>query len=202
MTSTPVRGKSVATGKPTSVVAKLLHNGLNIVVGILTFSAFICAVMFFSSGGYNAESISAQTVSAGALQDKINLESQSVNAGNTGGSRNASLSGGASNMGGTGGTYSTGGNAGNPGTAGTSTDVASASSSGGTGGNASTDTGGAVGSSTAGTGGQSTVAGNTGNGGSGGSDSAGNGSTGGSSSSLNRIKSACFGGVGHCYNGK
>ncbi len=228
MGNAPGRARSdMSTGHSTPRIGKFLHGALTIVVGILTFGAFICAVMFFSSGGYSADSLSVQTVSAGAIQDKIKLESQSVNTIHTGSSSNGSLSGAgdkASDGNSSGGAYNTGGS-GNADSSNSSSDVASNgndSSNSGSGGNTSVDNSG----SGSGTGGNTSVDNNGTGSGTGGNSSVDNSGTGsgtessgssgnttgstsstnsgsgsGSSNTVHRIPSACYGGVGHCFIG-
>jgi hypothetical protein len=208
--------REISTSHSAPSTGNFLHGALTIVVGILTFAAFICAIMFFSSGGHSADSLSAQTVSAGALQDKVKLESQTANTVHTGSSANGSLSGAGGKASGSGGAgaYATGGS----GVAGSSKVASNGDLSTKSGGNAadnsgtgssngnntSVDHGASTGSNgdagAEGSSAQTADPGNTGNGSSDGSASTNDESGSSSSAPLHRIQSACFGGLGHCYN--
>ena len=212
-------GREISTSHSASSTGNFLHGALTVVVGILTFAAFICAVMFFSSGGHSADSLSAQTVSAGALQDKVKLESQTANTVHTGSSANGSLSGAGGKATGSGdaGAYATGGSgvAGSSSVAGNGDLSTKSGSDGGNtadnsgtgssnGNNTSVDNSASTGSNgdagAAGLNSQTADPSNTGNGSSDGNASTNDGSGSSSSAPLHRIQSACFGGLGHCYN--
>jgi hypothetical protein len=197
------------------------HSLLKVVAGALGLAALICAILSLTSAGYSS-SPAAQTVDA--LQQKQQSESQAMNAVDGKKSLNSNtgtLAGTAAGSQGDGGTVLDAGarvplygtDSDNPASGDT---VSSASGDGGNSGSGSGEGSAGTGStggndaetgspdsaspgsgSTGDTGG--TSGGTPSTGGNGVSPNTGGGNSGSGPTGENRLKSACFGGDGHCY---
>ncbi len=198
--------KNMVKKRSVPLKEKIMYGVLTATAGTLTLVAFLCVVLFYTSPGFCKDLFPVQTASVGGITDRIKVEYTAVPTGGAiGNTQSSSNKAGNGSVSGTTGSGSAVSDAGG-GTAadGANGSTASSGSSAGTGTDSTVSSSSVVagGSSGSGAGTNGSSSGTDGSSGGSGAGSTGGSAGDGSTDPQHRVKSACFGGAGHCLIGE